>query len=98
MKEPSLAVKVIALAISITCMLVGLVAFITEYSPARLGKLGWTGPFFGKDAKLIGVISMLIGLLPLLLFCKSPKQVATLGTLLFILLMAAIFGGIYLTR
>jgi hypothetical protein len=98
MMNQSPMVKPLMLAISATCIVVGLAAISTEYSPAKWTRFGLAGPLFGKDAKLIGAISVLIGLLPLLFFCKSARQATTLGSLLFILLMATIFGGIYLVN
>lgn len=98
MNKPSPTVKIIMLAISIVCISIGLLAYLTEFAPERSTRFGLVGPFFGIDAKVIGAITLLIGLLPLLFFCKSAKQVATLGSLLFVLLMVAIFGGIYLFK
>ena len=98
MKDQSLIVKVLMLAISATCIVVGLLAIATEYSPASWTRFGLAGPFFGINAKVIGAITLLLGLLPLLFFCKTSKQAATLGSLLFVLLMVAIFGGIYLVN
>ncbi len=86
------------LAVSATCIMVGLLAIVTEHVPASWTRFGLAGPFFGVDAKVIGAITFLLGLLPLLFFCKTSKQAATLGSLLFVLLMVAIFGGIYLVN
>ena len=83
------------LAISAVFIGVGLLAIITEYSPESSTRYGVVGPFFGEDAKLIGLISILLGFHPLLFFCKTANQVAIFGSILFLLLMATIFGGIY---
>jgi hypothetical protein len=96
MNNQSPMVKLLMLAISATCFAVGLLAILTEYSPATSTRFGLAGPFFGLNAKVIGAITLLIGLLPLLFFCKTSKQATILGGLLFVLLMVAIFGGIYL--
>ena len=86
------------LTISATCFAVGLAAILTEYAPASSTRFGLTGPLFGDNAKLFGIISVLVGLLPLLIFCKTAKQASIFGSLLFVLLMVAIFGGIYLVN
>ena len=95
-KNQPTIVKLLMLAISAVCIVLGLVAIATEYSPARWTRFGLTGPLFGVDAKVSGTITLLLGLLPLLFFCKTSKQAAIMGSLLFVLLMIAIFGGIYL--
>jgi hypothetical protein len=91
-------VKILVFSISAVCFALGLTAILTEFVPERWTRFGLTGPFFGKDAKVIGTITLLIGLLPLLMFCKNAKQASIIGSLLFVLLMAAIFGGIYLVN
>jgi hypothetical protein len=98
MKNLSPTVKLLMLAISATCMILGLTAISTEYSPATWTRFGLAGPLFGKDAKIFGVILIFVGLIPLLAFCKTAKQATIIGSLLFLLLMAAIFGGVYLIK
>jgi accessory gene regulator protein AgrB len=89
-------VKLLMLAISATSMAIGLAAIFTEYAPASWTRYGLVGPLFGKDAKMFGAILIFVSLIPLLVFCKTAKQATIIGSLLFLLLIATIFGGIYL--
>ena len=94
--QQPLIVKTLAFSISAVCFALGLTALLTEFVPESWTRFGLTAALRGEDAKLYGAILILLSCLPLLMFCKSAKQAATLGSILFIMLMVAIFGGIYL--
>ena len=97
-RKISPAARIAALLITVVLSGLGILAINTGYVSGRWTRFGYAQPLFGTDAKLFGCVLVLLGLLPLLFFAKSARQAALLGTVLFVLLMAFIFGGIYFLR
>lgn len=98
MNKQSKTAKILMLAISIVLITLGLTAILGEHAPDRWTRYGHTAALFGNAAKLYGAILLMMSLLPLLIFCKTAKQAAVIGSILFLLLMTTIFGGIYLVK
>ena len=100
MSEPSgtkvsPAARWLALLISGVVMALGMLAMWDEYAPGRSTRFGATEPVFGQKAIELGFVMMLLGCLPLLVFCRSSRQVLVLGTLLGVTLIGAIFYFAY---
>ncbi len=74
---------------------VGALTFLTEYSPQRSTRFGLAGPFYGPEAQEIGILTMMIGLMPLIVFARTARQAATLGALLIFGFIATLFYLIY---
>lgn len=98
MRNQSKTTKILILSLSAVCVVLGMTALITEYVPERWTRFGLTNALYNKHAMLYGVTLLIISLLPLLIFCKTYKQGVILGSILFLLLMTTIFGGIYLVN
>ncbi len=94
-KKPDFITRLTMLAITGVLWTLGAMAILMEYAPERWGKLGYTPPLFGHDAKLFGVTLILVGVIPLLLFCRSKNQAAWLGALLGVAILTILFAGIY---
>ena len=100
MSEPSgtkvsPAARWLALLISGVVIALGLLAVVDEFAPGRFTRFGETQPLFGQKAIEFGFVMMLLGCLPLLVFCRSSRQVLVLGTLLGVTLIGAILYFAY---
>jgi len=60
--------------ISATCIGLGLVAVITGYVPPRSTRFGMTNAAVGDAATVIGVITILFGMMPLGVFAKTARR------------------------
>ena len=87
--------KVIAALTAITFIGLGVAYITTEYVPAGWTKHGYVQAINGNNAVMFGVIMILIGFLPLLLFAKNAHHVAILGTALGMTILVAIFILVY---
>ena len=88
--------KVIAVLSAIFFITLGLIYISNEYVPAGYIKHGWAKAMGGKDAKTFGLLIILIGLLPLLLFAKNIRQATILGAVLGTIIIVSVFTSIYL--
>lgn len=87
--------KILFGLISLVFVSVGALAFLAEHSPQRSTRFGLAGPFYGPDAQEIGILTTMIGLMPLMVFARTARQAATLGTLLGFGFIATLFYLIY---
>ncbi|MEQ1721214.1 MAG: hypothetical protein ABL887_08920 [Nitrosomonas sp.] len=94
-KKMPLAVKIIALSISIVCIGLGSLHIMEEYVPASWTRYGYVSAIYGNDAKIFGVLLMLMGLLPLMFFAKNARQAGIFGTIVGTILVSAIFIWVY---
>lgn len=92
----SRSAKILFGLISFVFVSVGALAFFTEYSPQKSTRFGLVGPFYGPEAMDIGILTMMIGLMPLIVFARTAKQAAILGTILGVGFIAVLFYLIYL--
>ncbi|AFY75045.1 hypothetical protein Syn7502_03156 [Synechococcus sp. PCC 7502] len=90
-KEMPLAAKIIALSISIIFIGLGGLHIAQEYVPASWNRYGYIAPIDGNDAKIFGVLEILIGLLPLMFFAKNARQAGIFGTIVGSILVSSIF-------
>ena len=89
------AARWLALLISLFIIFLGAYMVIEEYAPGRYTRFGYAEALSGVKAKEFGSIIILLGCLPLLIFCKSSQQATILGSILGIILIAAIFITAY---
>lgn len=94
-EKSSVTARWIALSISFFVIALGAFIIIQGYAPGIYTRFGYAEALFGLKAKALGLIIILLGLLPLLLFCKSSRQAATLGTILGLSLLFIIFYTAY---
>lgn len=85
----------LALLISVVVMFLGACVVIDGYAPGRFTRFGFAEALSGVKAKEFGAIMVLLGCLPLLLFCRSSRQATILGTALGVVLISAIFATAY---
>lgn len=91
----SLTARWLALLISLFIIFLGAYIVIDEYAPGRFARFGFAESLSGVRAKEFGSIIILLGCLPLLLFCKNSRQATFFGTVLGLILVAAIFITAY---
>lgn len=91
----SIVGRILAAIISLVIMMIGIFIFMDEYAPGRSTRFGFRPPLYGTEAKKFGMIYVSLGLLPLMVFCKSPRQAATIGSVLGTLIIAIILYTIY---
>lgn len=84
-----------ALIIALAVIAYGAYVAFQAQAPALVTRFGYARPLFGADARAYGLIVVLLGCLPLLLLCRTPRQAALLGALLGIVLLTAIFALAY---
>lgn len=72
-------------------------AYLTAqaYAPTRFTRFGVARELFGNEARVFGLVVILLGCLPLLLLCRTPRQAALFGILLGVVLLTAIFALAY---
>ncbi|MFD0739771.1 hypothetical protein ACFQZQ_10810 [Lysobacter koreensis] len=99
MSQPEKAIKAktrwLALIIALLVIAYGAYIIVQAHAPERFTRFGYAGPLFGNDARAYGLVVVLLGCLPLLLLCRTPRQAALFGALLGILLLIAIFALAY---
>lgn len=88
--------RLVCLLITVITMALGIWTILDEYAPGRATRFGQTEAVTGPDAVGFGIILMLLGCMPLLIFCRNSRQVAWLGSALGVALLAVIFTTIYL--
>lgn len=77
-------------------MLLGASLIYAGYVPKRPTRFGVAGAIVGSQAKTFGVIVVLLGSLPLLLWCRSARQAALMGTIIGTLLICTVFATAYM--
>ncbi|MCY0964052.1 hypothetical protein [Parathalassolituus penaei] len=92
----TLSARLVCLLITVVTMALGIWTIIDEYAPGRATRFGQTEAITGPDTAGFGMILMLLGCMPLLVFCRNAQQVAWLGSALGVALLAVIFTTIYL--
>jgi hypothetical protein len=94
MKQHSLAVRL--LAVLMTCVVsgLGLLAIYTRHAPERWTRLGYAAPLEGDEATVFGLSLFFLGLLPLMLFARTPKAAMVFGTIVGTLTVLTVFVGI----
>lgn len=68
--------KALFALISATCIGVGLMAVVTGHAPARSTRFGMAGALAGDAAMVIGVITILFGMMRLGIFAKTAPKAA----------------------
>ena len=91
----SLTARCIALLIAIVIIFLGSCVLLDDYSPGRFTRFGYAAALKGAEARQFGFIMIMLGCLPLLMFCKTSRQAAMLGTALGVMLIATIFWAAY---
>ncbi len=89
-------VRLIALLISTVIIFLGACILGHGYVSGRFTRFGYTEALDGTKAKEFGSILILIGCIPLLLFCKTANQATSFGLVLGVILIAVIFITAYL--
>ncbi len=89
------AARCVALAISMVVIALGAYFIYHDYAPGRFTRFGYTGELSGSQAEQYGSIVLLLGCIPLLVFCKTSRQATAFGSILGILLLALIFFSAY---
>lgn len=92
-KIPPLAAACLVVLSLVTCA-VGIGAMVGGYAPERSTRFGMAGALFGSQALWFGASVVVLGLLPLVVFARSPRAVAWLGAGLGLLLVATIALGV----
>lgn len=99
MSQPEKAINAktrwLALIVALPVIAYGALLTAQAYAPGRFTRFGYARPLFGDDARTYGLIVVLLGCLPLLLLCRTPRQAALLGTLLGIAVLSTIFALAY---
>lgn len=83
--------RILAAIISLVLIVLGISQYMGEYSAGVSTRFGFMPPQFGAEAKELGVIHVMLGLLPLIAFCKNARQAAIYGSLIGALNIAVIF-------
>jgi hypothetical protein len=71
----------------------GFVVFLTAHAPERWGRFGHVTALAGADARQFGISIILLGLLPLMLWAKTPNGAAWLGATTAVMLLLNVFFG-----
>lgn len=87
--------RALFLLISIVVMVLGICAIVDGYAPGRFTRFGYAPPLYGTDAKKFGFVLLLMGLLPLLPFCRNARQATFYGSVLGVVLVTTIFIAAY---
>ena len=87
--------RVLAAIIAAVVILIGVCIVMNAYAPAMFTRFGYTPALYGVEAKKFGVIHMMLGLLPLIAFCRNARQAAIIGSVIGVLLIAVIFYAAY---
>ena len=93
--EIGAVVRWVALFLSIALILLGACLIYDGYVPERPTRFGLAGALVGTKAKEFGFIVVMLASLPLLLWCRSARQAALLGTIAGTLLLFTIFATVY---
>lgn len=94
-KTISPAARKLAWVISVSVIAYGGFLVTQAYAPGLFTRFGYAPPLFGSEARAYGLVVVLLGCFPLLLLCRTHRQVAVWGSLLGILLVIAIFALAY---
>ena len=87
--------RTLAAIIAAVVILIGAYIFMSGYAPGMFTRFGYTPALYGEGAKEFGVIHMMLGLLPLIAFCRNARRAAIIGSVIGVLLIAVIFYTAY---
>lgn len=88
-----LAVKVLAVLMTLVVSGLGVLAFATHYAPERSTRYGIVPALQGAQAEAFGITIFIAGLLPLALLMGSPRRAGWFGGLVVVLVVASLFVG-----
>ncbi|MCB6185382.1 hypothetical protein LIN78_17685 [Leeia sp. TBRC 13508] len=94
-KRVPLIGRILAAIISLVLIVLGVSQYIGEFSAGVSTRFGFMPPQYGAGAKALGLIHVMLGLLPLIAFCKTPRQAVIYGSVIGVLTIAAIFYMVY---
>ena len=83
--------RILAAIISLVLIVLGISQYTGEYLAGVSTRFGFMPPQYGAEAKELGVIHVMLGLLPLIAFCKNSRQAAIYGSVIGALTIAVIF-------
>lgn len=93
--EISPTARGLSLLISVVIVSLGAWVVIDGYAPGRFTRFGFAEAIYGVKAIAFGSIMILLGCLPLLLFCRSSRQATIFGSVLGVIIIAATFITAY---
>ncbi len=85
----------LALLTSMLVIAYGAFLIAQAHAPGLFTRFGHAPPIIGMQARAFGLVVVLLGCLPLLLLCRTPRQAAVLGSLLGFGLIILIFSIAY---
>ena len=75
-----LYVKAVAALMTLVVSGLGLLAFFSRYAPPRWTRFGYMAALEGSSAQTFGLALFFYGLIPLMFFARSAKQLCGVGS------------------
>ena len=88
-----IAVKLIAVLITIVVSGIGVLAVATHYAPERSPRYGLMPALHGAQADAFGVTIFFVGLLPLALLLGTSRRAGWFGCIVGLLVLASLLIG-----
>lgn len=93
--ETTLTARLLAVLISVVLASLGAWVVIDGHAPGRFTRFGFSEALYGEKAVGFGSVLILLGCLPLLLFCKTSHQATIFGSALGLVTVAVVFATAY---